>query len=110
MVATGVGGQGAADEMSRCFSPFGPVPLSCQFFEDKIIVTPYAPIVRPDSPTAASLDITVDWGLVPQQPDSTVKLSRGRNGRWWVMHVYRLTLERGASGWRVVGAQLMMQS
>ena len=109
-VATAIGGEVAAVEVGHCFYPLGPVPASCRAFEDKVVVTPHAPIVSPDNPTQASLDIALEWGLVSRQQVSSVTSPTTRNGRLWVMNAYRLTLERGASGWRVVGAELRGQT
>jgi hypothetical protein len=110
VVAAGIGGQVAPGEIDRCFSPVGPVEASCRFFEDKILVTPFAPIMNPSSPTQASLDLALSWGLVPQHTIPNVTSPTQRNGRLWVMNAYRLTLTRQGSSWHVVDARLTGRS
>lgn len=106
--ASGVGGRGNQDEMGRCFGvpdrlagSGRPVPASCQRLADKILVSLSAPVVSQGNSNEASLDLAEEWSAVPLDPSSK---------SFFVLHVYRLTLQRDAGGWRVVGARLVMQS
>jgi hypothetical protein len=100
-VSTGIAGQDSYDAMSRCFGPFaGPVSESCRPFENKVMMTLYAPVVSAGNPAEASLVVSESWGLPPHP--------QGRGS--WLVNVYQLTLTRGAGGWRVVRAELLMQT
>ena len=103
--AAGIG-RGAADAQGRCFGGIDmrddapPISASCRPLEDKLMVTLSAPIVSGDSPTEASVDVGENW---------TDRLE-SRAGWFWAWNVYRLTLKRGATGWRVVAGQLILES
>jgi hypothetical protein len=100
-VSMGASGVGAVETMARCFgSPFDSIPPSCQPLADKIMVTLSAPVRNDADQTQASLEIVESWNAEPWP--------HGR--RAWIRNGYHLTLERAASGWRVVDAQLVFQT
>lgn len=101
MTTAGLGGQASLDAMALCFgNPTAAVPASCHQLEDKIVVRLFAPEISSGTPSEATMDLVEAWTTLPQ--------ARGRRNSNTTL--YRLTLQLGSSGWRVLGAQVLAES